>query len=61
MITYSQPIHNSDGVCDFGELLLNRVTRGLFLNRVQVENFQVANLIRINLFTSNLELEKFST
>jgi hypothetical protein len=43
------------------ELLLNRVTRGRFLNRVQVENLKVANLIGINLFTSSLELEKFST
>jgi hypothetical protein len=31
--------------------------RGRFLNRVQVENLQFANLIVINLFTSSLELE----
>jgi hypothetical protein len=35
--------------------------RGRFLNEVQVENLQVANLIKINLFASSLELEKFST
>jgi hypothetical protein len=34
---------------------------GWFLNRVQVENLQIANLIAINLFTSSLELAKFST
>jgi hypothetical protein len=34
---------------------------GRFLHRVQVENLQVANLIRIDLFISSLELEKFST
>jgi hypothetical protein len=32
-----------------------------FLNRVPVENLQVANLIGINSFTSSLELAKFST
>jgi hypothetical protein len=35
--------------------------RGRFLNRVQVESLQVANSKRINLFTSSLELEMFST
>jgi hypothetical protein len=34
---------------------------GRFLNPVQVENLQVANLMGINLFTSSLELAKFST
>jgi hypothetical protein len=35
--------------------------RGRFLNQVQVENLQVANLSGINLFTSSLELAKFTT
>jgi hypothetical protein len=34
---------------------------GRFLNRVQVENLEVVNLIGLNLFTSSLELAKFST
>jgi hypothetical protein len=34
---------------------------GRFLNRVQVENLQAANLAGIHLFTSSLELAKFST
>jgi hypothetical protein len=32
---------------------------GRFLNRFQVENLQVVNLIGINLFTSSLKLAKF--
>jgi hypothetical protein len=40
---------------------LSARTLGRFLNRVQVENLRVANLMGINLFTSSLELAKFST
>jgi hypothetical protein len=38
----------------------SQVIRGRFLNRVQVGNLPVANLIGINFFTSILELAEFT-